>query len=190
MITCAECLTALSTTRLADIRSGSPVRAHIDSCESCGRVATDLQYAEHKLALALSEIGPSMTPQTVAAHATIGSELARRRTIARWFRGGLVVLAVVVFGLLRQARFGGESPTIVTETIQLRCMSPEAAAELATPWLRGNGTAVYRADLSGSITLRGMKEEVAHALEIINVRDLATCQLRDVTPSGETPGKD
>ena len=190
MITCAECLSALSTTRLVDIRTGSPVRAHIESCERCGRIATDLQYAEHKLALALSEIGPSITPQTVATQATIGSELVRRRAIARWVRGGLVVLGVVVLGLLRQVRFGGESPTTVTENFQLRCMAPEAAVELATPYLRSDGTAVYRADRTRTVTLRGQREEVMAAMELITVRDLQTCQLRDANPSGEKQGKD
>ena len=82
MTTCGECLTALSTMRLSEIRRGSPIEQHYATCENCSRVAADLQYAERKLALALSELGCNRRSRKTAAKKCC--EMVSERALCVW----------------------------------------------------------------------------------------------------------
>lgn len=194
MTTCAECLTALSTMRLAEIGEGSPIRQHYSTCRNCSRVAADLQYAEHRLALALSEMGSSLPPEAFAQDAITGSERLRRRATAKWIRRGLAFFAALILGTyIMEQRAINPRPEIITRTIVLKCSSPDDAMEVVTPYLRSNGSAVYKAAGARVITLRGINPEVEAAISQIDQLEARFCALPPapaVKRSGETPGKD
>lgn len=196
MTTCAECLTALSTMRLAEIGESSPIRQHYATCPNCSRVAQDLQYAEHKLALALSEMGSPFPPEVIAQDAITGSERLRRRTTARWIRRGLAFLAGLLLTgyIVRERAINPGNPEVITRTVVMKCGSPDDAMEIVTPYLRSHGAAVYKATNAKVITIRGIESEVAQALAQIDALDARFCALPTPAPSvtqpGGTPGKD
>lgn len=196
MTTCAECLTALSTMRLAEIGESSPIRQHYATCPNCSRVAQDLQYAEHKLALALSEMGSPFPPEAIAEDAITGSERLRRRTTAKWIRRGLAFLAGLLLTgyVVRERAINPGRPEIITRTIVMRCGSPDDAMEIVTPYLRSNGSAVYKATNAKVITIRGIESEVAEAISQIDALDARSCALPapapTVTQPDGTPRKD
>ena len=174
MTSCAECLSALSTMRLAEIRRGSPIEEHYTTCANCSRVVADLQYAEHKLALALSEVQPSYAPDIVAQEAVIGSSKLGRRTVAKWVRGGLFLTGAVILGtyVVENRRIG---PPIDTEIVILKCATPDAAMSIATPILRSHGAAIYKSSDSHLITLRGVHREVESAISHIDQYEAQVC---------------
>ena len=195
MTTCAECLTALSTMRLAEIGEGSPIRQHYSTCPDCSRIAEDLQYAEHRLALALSEMGSSLPPELIARDAITGSERLRRRTMGKWIRIGLGIFAALILGsYVVEQRAVLPRREIITRTIVLKCASTDVATEVVTPYLRSHGAAVYGSRNASLITIRGINPEVEAAISQIDQLEARSCAIPQpttpVTPSGETRGKD
>lgn len=76
----------------------------------------------------------------------------------------------------RQA--GDSPPSVMTETIQLSCITTEQASELATPYLRSSPSAVYTSDGLRKITLRGRIDEfVAARREIRKAEREGPCSL-------------
>lgn len=174
MTNCSECLEALSSARVSDIAPGSTIALHCATCPQCMRVADEVRYAEYRLAASLNEARPGYRSEEVAIAAIEGSEFRRRRRIGRWVRGALALIALGIFGAAMAARFEGNNsvaPNLVTETIPLRCLSAGEAAELVTPYLRSSGTAVYRADVLKTITIRGKPDEVIAAKMTIDAID-------------------
>ncbi len=195
MTTCAECLTALSTMRLSEIGRGSPIEQHYSTCENCSRVAADLQYAEHKLALALSELGSSLPPGVVAADAIAGAAKLRRRNAATWFRRGLFAFGALILGTyVMENRVIPNRPELVTEMVIPKCTQPDVAISIVTPYLRTNGSAVYSGNNAKFITLRGVHREVETAISRLDEYESKFCTLPEpgqaVTPSAEKSGKD
>ena len=174
MTTCSECLSALSTMRQSEIHRGSPIEQHYSTCENCSRVAADLQYAEHRLALALSELRPSYAPELVAEEAVVRSAKLGRRTAAKWIRGGLFLTGAVILGTyIMENRSAG--PPIETEMVILKCATSDVAMSIATPFLRSSGAAVYRASDPHLITLRGAHREVERAISHIDQYEAQLC---------------
>jgi len=199
MNTCAECLMALSTARVADINPGSAIALHCYTCPDCNRVADEVRYAEYRLASSLNEATPSTGGYELAAWALVESERVRRKRIARWIRGVLAVIALGIFGAAMEAFTEDDADRrqhLITETVELRCLSPEAAAELVTPYLRQSGSVVYNARGIRAITIRGRVEEVAEAKMVVDRLDkTGECiVLPGTSPapatSVGTPGKD
>src|SRR6185503_6415099 len=188
MTTCAECLTALSTMRLSEIQRGSPIEQHYSTCENCARVAADLQYAEHKLALALSEFGSSMPPSLVAEEAIVGAAKVRRRNAAKWFRRGLFAFGALLLGTyVVEKRSVAPGAEISTEMVIPKCTAPEDAIAIVTPYLRSSGSAVYSGRNAKFITLRGVHREVENAISHLDQYEARFCSLpgpgKDVIPS-------
>ncbi len=157
-------------------------------------IAEEVRFAEYRLAASLNEQRPGMSSEEVAVVAIDGSEKLRRRRLGRWIRVGLGIAAGVVFAAFwENAR---RQPTgIITETILLNCLTASQAAELATPYLRSNGTAIYRADDLRTLTIRAPSEELANAKMVIDRLDSPeACKLPAPTPAPATfdgkPGKD
>ena len=199
MNTCAECLTALSTARVADIRPGSAIALHCYTCPDCNRVADEVRYAEYRLAASLNEAMPSAGGPELAAWALAESERVRRRRIARWIRGVLAVIALGLFGTAYEAfreDEGDRRQHLITETVELGCLTEQAAAELVTPYLRQNGSAVYGSGGLRAITMRGRVEEVLEARMVLERLDkTGECAVSPATTpapatSVGTPGKD
>lgn len=198
MTRCAECLTELSSARLADIGPGSSVAVHCAICPDCRRVAEEVRYAEYRLAASLNEQPPATPPILVAQGALVGSERVRRRRIGGWIRGGLAFAGSILLAGAVEAALERRQPKtdITMETVELRCLSTEAATDLATPYLRSSGSAIYKADGAHAITVRGKTSEVVAALAQVQYFDEpATCALLPgpVSPpsnSSGIPGKD
>ena len=203
MTTCVECLCAMSKTRLTDIRSDSAIAVHYSSCASCASVAQEIAYAERRLATALRDMQPSYTPAEVLLNALEGSERIRRKEVGRWVRGLLAAAGCVTFWFFMQNVFvpwtDGSKRTAM-ETITLRCLTAEQASELATPYLRSHGSAIYLTKNLHSITIRGRADEFVRArAELKGIDARAQCPVAgpQVTPlpgagptSTDKPGKD
>jgi hypothetical protein len=207
MTTCAECLTAISTSRISDLQPGSAVALHCATCADCSRVAEEVRYAEYRLATALNEQRSGLDSSDLTVAAMRGSERLRRLRVGRWIRRALVVAAGFVFSVfvveqrtqapavLRNGAdaLSGRGEAIETRTITLKCITPEQATALATPYLRSKA-AIYPVPGISAITVRAKLDEFNRALNAIEEFDLA-CQLpRATTPSPATspakPGRD
>ena len=198
MTTCAHCLSELSTMRLTDMRAGSPVALHCASCSDCASVAQEIGYAERRLAASLAEARPGFTPEELAFSALNQSERLRRKTVGRWVSGLLAAAGCVTFWFFMQNVFvpwtDGSNRTAM-ETITLRCLTAEQASELATPYLKSSGSAIYLAKDIHTITIKGRADEFVRArAEIAGVDNKIRCKApaTDVAPSTLTdkPGKD
>jgi len=201
MTTCSECLQALSSARLSDIGPGSAIAVHCSTCARCTRVADEVRYAEYRLAASLNEQRPRFPSEEVAFAAIDGSEFRRRRRIARWVRGVLVLIGLGLFGGAMEALLEDDaSPTkhLLTETVRLNCLTGKQAAELVTPYLRARGSVVYHAEDLRTVTIRGTSEELAEvAMTLKEIDNPVSCTVSPPgtpapTPatSDATPGKD
>jgi len=178
MTTCAECLTALSTMRLSEIGRGSPIEQHYSTCENCSRVAADLQYAEHKLAPALSELGSAMPPSVVAEEAITGAEKVRRKNTAKWFRRALAAVAGVILSTyIMDNRNAAPKSDLVTQMVIPKCTNPDDAMAIVTPFLNSKGSAVYKGVNAKFITIRGVHREVETAISRLDEYESKFCTL-------------
>lgn len=198
MTSCAECLSALSTSSVSQLGSGSAVALHCATCADCARVAEDIRYAEYRLATALNEMRSGTDPQFVAAAAADESELWRRKRIGRLLRLGLAAAVLVtgwfaVVEVLPNTGFFQESPGAVeTKTYELACLTPEAASDLVTPYLQSNGSAVYIHPNPRAITMRGRHRELEYAIsQLIRFDNRRLCELpgsgSNTPESGDLP---
>lgn len=208
MTTCAECLSTMSTSRVSDIQPGSAVALHCATCADCSRVAEEVHYAEYRLATALNEQRSGLDSSDLTTAAMKGSERLRRLRVGRWIQGALIVAGCYVFFVFMEQRTNGDSPPldpavpgaavdaegIVTRTITLKCLSPEQATSVATPYLRSKA-AIYPIAGFPAIVVRGKREEFQRAISAIDQLETA-CQLPPATTqqgqptSPATPKKD
>jgi len=169
MTTCAECLSAISTSSLSQLGPGSAVAVHCETCAECSRTAYELRYAEYRLAAALNDMKPRTEPMEIADTAVNDSELLRRKKIGKLLRVGLAAALVVTAWVgvdqlgPRLQRGLGSPGEIETETMELSCLTPAQASELVTPYLRSNGAAVYLHEQPRAITMRGIHRELEQA---------------------------
>lgn len=196
MTSCAQCLTSLSTTRLADFNRDSSLVAHCSQCAACAAVLSDFQLAERRLAVTLSELRPLPPSITVASEAIAGSERLRRRTAARIFRSALAIIGLVLLGsYVREEIWVKQWPVVITEIVQLQCMSTDDATALVTPFLRSSGASVYSMPGARAITVRGAEGEATRAIWELKNFESKYCLLpatrgADVNPGAAGPGKD
>jgi hypothetical protein len=191
MTTCAECLAALASTRLSDIRHDTLILDHCSTCERCATVAADVRYAEERLAMTLSDLRPGVPSITLAGEAISGAERLRRRSAAKWFRRALAAFGGVILATYIAENRGAREPQM-TETIPVRCITTEAAVDILTPYLRSNGSVVYTTRGMQLITVRGTSEEIATAKAQLDALEARECRIpgADVIPSAGKPGKD
>ncbi len=168
MITCHDCINALSTTRLSDIRAGSPVALHYANCDACSRVVKELYLAERELASALDYFRPSNSPEHVAGKA-IDRTYRRRRRIARVVRGLLAVVGIGVTAVGLELIVGDDS-SIRAERIPLLCITPTQASEIAESYMSAGGR-IEVSEANRTIYLEGSPGEVTEALAHVAVAD-------------------
>ncbi len=185
MITCHECINALSTTRLSEIRAGSPVAMHYGRCEACSRVVQDLYHAERELAGALDHFRPASTFEQIADRA-IDSGFRRRRRIARFVRGVLALAAtgvtLVAWEVLR------DPPSTIEERYFLTCISPARASTIAEGFMTSGGTIDISAE-ERSILLRGTYDEVKAAeSQIRTAESSGSCDISTPATGVIAPG--
>lgn len=179
MTNCAQCLTDLSTMRMADVQPGSPAAVHIESCPRCAGIAEEIAYAERRLSTALAETRSSYTPGELSQGALLGSERERRKVVGRWVRGVLAVVGCVMFAFFMENVIlprAEESEKIRTETISLRCLTNEQAMEIATPYLRSGTISAPKG--MRVVTVRAKHDEFEQAISRIkSIDDAQTCAL-------------
>jgi len=155
-------------------------------------VVRETTYAEQRLSDALREMNPGLTADELTVNALEGSERIRRKEVARWVRGLLAAAGCITFYFFMQNVFiprVDPPQRVVRETIFLHCITPQQAAEIATPYLRSHGSSIYMTG-SQAITLSGQPAEYAQAVNHIRVLDdEAKCALPAVvsTPATTTP---
>jgi hypothetical protein len=194
MITCAECLSAVLVADSANMEAASAVGRHCTTCPDCMRVVTQVRERERNAASTLGDAQMSALPSVVAREALVGS---RRRTAHFWRIGmfaalvataSLGIVTQVVPALRRSGRIGPSDP-VVTMTIELKCITSSQASDLATPYLRSKGPAIYEARDLSAVTLRGVSIEVTQAKRAIDEFDVR-CQLPRPTPASPAlPGR-
>ena len=191
MTTCTECLEAIATSRLSDLHANPLVQAHCATCAQCSQVANEVSYAEKRLAMTLSELRPGVPSYGVASGAITGAERMRRRGVARWIRRGLAA-----FGAFLLATYFIEKrsvpPPLETKTVPLMCITPEAATDIVTPYLRASGSAVWSARGVRAITVRGTHVETEKVLSLLDAFEQRYCRLPapEVIPSDDKQGRD
>lgn len=176
MTTCSECLQAMATSRIAEIRPGTAIALHCSICDNCAAVLREVAFAEQRLAGSLSDLRPQESVAELTRAALIGSERMRRKRVGRWVRGALVVAGCAVFGVFMEYTRGGhETPAedITMDTMRLKCLTAQQASELATPYLRSSGSAIYHSDDPRIITIRGQRKEFLAARSVIERFDAA-----------------
>jgi len=177
-MTCEECLSALETESLREMTADSAVMRHCATCPDCARVTTMVRDKEYETATVLNGLPPMSNPVTVAE--TAGQTDQRRRV------GGVVVTlsaiagaiiiwivsaTMVVPGLSRARVIGGNGPPatgVRTETMQLSCLSPQQAADVIDPYIKGRNSRFYVPNTGiSAITVRGTPEELAKSRDLI-----------------------
>jgi hypothetical protein len=171
-MTCEECIAELATGSLRDLAPDSPVMSHCARCPDCAQLTTLLRDREYQAASVLNSLPPVSNPVSVAETA---GRLSHRRRV-----GGLVVMAsgtalvltiwiaaaTTVIPRMNSAEADGRN-ALRTETIPLTCLSPQQAADIINPYVRGHRSK-YWVPSSGisAITVQG------NALELAKSRDL------------------
>jgi hypothetical protein len=189
MTTCAECLQTFLTMPLAELRPGSPVVEHCVSCPACAKVIQETTYAERRLSSALAEARSACTAEDLSNRVLAESERVRRKEVGRWVRGLLVAAGCITFWFFMEDVFvpwTGGKKSIATETIGLRCLTAEQASEIATPYLRSSGSAIYVTKDIHAITIKGRSDEFARAkMEITGVDSRQRCDLQSSGASSQ-----
>jgi hypothetical protein len=194
-MTCDDCLTLLATADLDEVETSAPVRAHCTTCEQCARVVRLVAEEERALGLALDA---TMSPVPASVTAATASARARRRRTARVVMAGFAVVLLVTLWVL-WARFIVPSMRTtahviagdqITETLTLRCLTPEQAGDLISPYVRSNGSAYYQGKAPlRVITVRASRAELTRVhglLEQFDGRPGAPCAVPDAV-RGPTP---
>jgi hypothetical protein len=160
-----------------------------------------MKFAEQRLAMSLDNSIPTMPPTQVAADAIVGSEKMRRESVAKWIRRGLAFTAGIMFVFFMRSDLGERiigGNDLRRQTVELKCISPQAAMDLATPLLRSRSARIYTAKGLNIVTVQGSSREIAQVLSQIDQFDNpsrcalpgSTAPAPTVSPSAATPGKD
>jgi hypothetical protein len=146
---------------------------HCAGCRDCGPLATQLRDREYEVASVLNSLPPMSNPISVAERA---GSLARRRRVGKvavFFSGAALVVTIwtaIFFTGFGRAMMGIDNsgvPRLRTETIPLKCLSPDQAADIINPYVRSHGSTYYIGSSGvAAITVRGTADELAksHAL--------------------------
>ncbi len=165
-MTCETCLDTISTAPLAEILADGPATQHWKTCENCSRVVGLLTAGERDLAAMLAQ---TLTRMAVSETAETALATAERRRVGKFLSGVFaVVLAVTIWitwvrvivpGMQATAEIAASRQQ--TQTLTLKCLSPEQAGELVSPYVRSNGSAYYLPKPPiMAITVRATPEEL------------------------------
>jgi len=188
-MTCEECLSELATGSLREMPADSSVMLHCATCPDCSRLTTLLRDREYNAANVLNNLPPMSSPITVAETSV---RTAHRRRVGRvvvMLSGAALVVtiwiaaATTIIPALNRAD-ATTSSTLRTETISLRCLSPQQAADIIKPYVRSRGSTYY-VPTSGisAITVRGNASEVAKSRNLIAVFEEDPAAACRVTPA-------
>jgi hypothetical protein len=176
-MTCEECLSALETESLREMTADSAVMQHCATCPDCARVTTMVRDKEYETATVLNSLPPMSDPVTVAEAAgetdqrrRVGGVVVTLSAIAGAIVIWIVSATMVVPGLYRAGVIGSGPPAtgVRTETMQLSCLSPQQAADVIDPYIRGRNSRFYVPNSGiSAITVRGTPDELAKSRDLI-----------------------
>ena len=161
---CTEALSTLSTASLRDLTPDSPLMLHCGDCPDCARVTTALREREYDAASVLNGLPPLSNPIAIAEQSALISRRRHIGNIAMLVTG--IVLVLTTWGALSLSVIpalnnAGGAPTLLTETIQLSCLSPKQAGDIISPYVRSHGSAYYLPSSGlSAITVRGTRWEI------------------------------
>jgi hypothetical protein len=172
-MTCQDCLSALSTESLREMTPDSPVMQHCATCPVCARLTTMLRDREYETATVLNGLPPMSNPLTVAETAVRTAQRRRVGRVAVMASGAALVATIAIFGatIFVPAMNAGDDvrrSTLRTETMQLSCLSPQQAADVIDPYIRGRNSGFYvpKSGIS-AITVRGTPDELAKSRDLL-----------------------
>ena len=147
-MTCEECLTAVSAMSLQEAVANPEVRKHRDECRECSEVLTLVATAERDLSDLLRQQSSARLASRTAETAV---SRARRRRLGFMVSTVLATLLAATLWIawvrlvVPAARETVEltSSHHVTETLDLKCLSPTDAGTLISPYVRANGSLYY-----------------------------------------------
>ncbi len=185
-MTCQECLAAVTTASLQEIQSDAQIRKHWEECQDCSRVVTLLAAGEHDLAALLAEHSSTKLPSQTAETAI---SRAKRQRMGVVLSGVFAILLAATIWIawvrvvVPSARATADMTTNhqLTETLALKCLSPEQAGELISPYVRANGSLYYlpKSPLK-VITVRATADEMNNVKSILGRFDnppAGTCSI-------------
>lgn len=178
-MTCTECLRLVATADVAELTTANAVMEHCHTCTDCATVIRDVADEARQVGNTLDGATPGVHPHILALRAVAGGTLGRRR--AKRLRGAwyasAAVAALLAAVVMRRApadvRFDGEpAMPVEARVVELHCLTPEQAVEVAKPQLPRGISAHTRPRLGLPVlTLRGTPGDVARAEQVIAQAD-------------------
>jgi hypothetical protein len=168
---CDDYLAMLETLPVGELAYGR-ARAHAMQCRDCDRVTRVVAERERNMLLTYGDLQPSVPATHMAAGALATS---RRRRVARYYRIGLGITAMVTVAVMALSRrLLPPTPVTLRETFQLRCLSADQAAKLLRPLLEASGKASIRPTSSRTIvTIEASPQQMAQAQLVLDRYDKA-----------------
>jgi type II secretory pathway component GspD/PulD (secretin) len=174
---CKDCLAVLETESLREMAPDSPVMRHCATCPDCARVATMVREKEYETATVLNSLPPMSNPLTVAEAAVRTSQRRRVGRVVVMLSGvaGAIIIWIVGATMVVPAMYRAgiiDTPSsgtrLVTETIQLSCLSPQQAGDIIRPYIRSPGSIVsIPTSRISAITVSGTPDELAKSRNLI-----------------------
>lgn len=178
---CNDYLAMLSTLPVEELEYGS-ARAHVTECRDCDRVTRVVVERELSMLVAYADLDSGMSAALVASNA---SALSARRRVARYYKVALGLAALATVAYMAGSRtllripdahtmvagmpVEGVPAETITETLVVRCGSPEVAAEMLRTHLQGTATLISRSASSpGFITIEASPQQMDVARDILS----------------------
>jgi hypothetical protein len=172
-ISCTDCLTLVATADLAELTTATAITEHCRGCADCAGVVDAVTAEAQRLADLLDGTLPGVPAQVVALRAVARATGSRRRAWQR--RAALAGVALVAGPLAAVALLRLVSPATpsvampsVARTVELACLAPQQAAELARPRLPADVLVVVPPALELPVLrLTGPERAVADAARLV-----------------------
>lgn len=167
-MSCTDCLSLVATADLGELTTGAAVTEHCRTCADCASVVDAVAEEAQRLADTLDGTPPGIAAHVVALRAVAGASRNRRRR-RQWRIAGVTVAATgTLLAALMLSRMGPGPNTYETRTVELQCLAPEQAAELARGSLPAATSVSFRPSIHLPIlTVRGTPRDLATAEQVI-----------------------
>lgn len=189
-MTCQECLAAVTSASLQELQSDARIRKHSEECQDCSRVVTLVASGERDLATLLAGHSSSKLPSQTAETAL---SRAKRHRMGVGLSGVFAILLAATIWIawvrvvVPSARATADMTTNhqLTETLDLKCLTPEQAGELISPYVRANGSLYYLPKSAlRVITVRATADEMKTVKALLGRLDAAPAGSCATVPPG------
>jgi hypothetical protein len=130
---CNDYLAMLATLPVDELAYGQ-AREHAAHCHDCDRVTRVVAERERNMRLAFDDVQSFVPSAQISTHAL---ERSRRRRIVRYYEVALAITTAASLAFFVTVRRGQSTAALATvsETFQVRCISPEHAASILRGYL-------------------------------------------------------